>query len=49
MYDLDEDDKEMAYYRLLLVVYQDQNECVHRAKYELEHMMLVLQQKKFVL
>ena len=38
------DDKEMAYYRLPLVVCWGQIEFVHRAKSELEHMMLVLQQ-----
>jgi hypothetical protein len=38
------DDKEKAYCRLPLVVFQDRNELVRQAKYELEHTMLVLQQ-----
>jgi hypothetical protein len=41
-FDLVKDDKEMAYCRLLLEVGQDRIEFVHQAKYELEHMMLVL-------
>jgi hypothetical protein len=44
------DDKEKACYRLPLVACQDRNEFVHRAKYELEHMMLVLcNRQKFIL
>ncbi len=39
------DNKEKACYRLPLVVCQDRNESVRRAKYELVHMMLVLQHR----
>ncbi len=35
-------DKEKACYKLRRVVCQDRIEFVHQAKYELEHMMLVL-------
>jgi hypothetical protein len=38
------DDKEKAYCRLPLVVFQDRNELVRQAKYELEHMMLMLEE-----
>jgi len=41
-----EDDKEKAYCRLLEEACQDRTEFVHRAKYELEHMMLVLKETK---
>jgi hypothetical protein len=43
------DDKEKACYRLPSVVCQHRNEFVHRAKYVLEHMMLVLQKTIVIL